>query len=249
MLFIALLATEYSARAQFTVTTLSQTKGGNWPSFRFPLVHSKNKAVAQHINEQLQDEVLYNETVITDSTTVFNSSRYYNEDSLSQSGYSAIDYSVTVNNSRLLSIRFDMESTGAYSTNYPLYYNFDGRTGQQITAKELFTGTALQHLRKKLLKERQQRVTRHVKELITDGIPLEDSAYIRERFTECLTNAEEEVNKIFIKPRSIVFYKEFCFPHAALPFEADLDVELTIRELASYLTPYGRTLLGLTRKP
>jgi len=214
-------------------------------SYRFPFIKAKQPLVAQKINKFLQKELLDNETIITDSNKIFAVSRYILEDSTWQSGYSAIDYTVAVNNPRLLSIQFELESTGAYSTNYNSYYNFDNRTGELVTAKAIFTPAGLQILKARLLKKRKQRVAQHIKDLKTEMEMDEDSGYIPETFKECLEDAEADVQKIFIKAWSIVFYKEYCFPHMGLALEADLDVEISIKQLTPYLSAYGKKILGI----
>jgi hypothetical protein len=234
----------FSAPAQVVVSPITLNQGKDWLTYRFPFIQSKQPLVAQKINQFLQKDLLDNPSIITDSNKIFAVSRYISEDSNGQSGYSAIDYTVSVNNTRLLSIQFDLESTGAYSTNYPAYYNFDNRTGEVITGKTIFTPAGLQILKARLLKERNKQVAQHIKDLKGEMEMEEDSVYIPETFKECLKYAEGDAQKIFIKARSIVFYKEFCFPHMLQPYEADLDVEIPIQELTPYLSAYGKKLLG-----
>jgi hypothetical protein len=197
--------------------------------------------VAQKINKLLQKDLLDNETIIKDSNKIFAASRYTSEE---QSGYSAINYTIAVNNARLLSLKFELESTGAYSTNYPAYYIFDNHTGEVITGKAIFNQAGLQIIKARLLKERNKRVTQHIKDLQGEMEMEEDSIYIPETFKECLNDAEGDAQKIFIKARSILFYKEFCFPHILQPYEADLDMEISIKELTPYLSAYGKKLLA-----
>jgi len=200
--------------------------------------------VAQKINQFLQEDLLYNETVIIDSTRIFAASRYINEDTLMQSGLSEIDFTVVANNARLLSIQFDLESIGAYATNYNSYYNFDTQTGMLITSRSLFTPQGLKTIKHRLLVERKKRVANQFIALKEDQVSMEDSSYIRERFEECLTYTEDDENKILIKNGFVTFYKGFCFPHIAQPYETDLDIEISLRELDPFLSDYGKKLLG-----
>jgi len=231
----------FSARAQVVVSPITLNKGKDWLSYRFPFIQSRQPLVAQKINRFLQKDLLDNETITRDSNKIFAVSRYTSEE---QSGYSAINYTIAVNNARLLSLKFELESTGAYSTNYPAYYNFDNHTGEVITGKAIFTQAGLQIIKARLLKERNKRVAQHIKDLQGEMEMEEDSVYIPETFKECLKDAEGDAKKIYIQPRSILFYKEFCFPHQLQPYEADLDVEISIKELAPYLSVYGKKILG-----
>jgi hypothetical protein len=234
----------FSVSAQVTVSPITLNQGKDWLTYRFPFIQSRQPLVAKKINQFLQKDLLDNPTIITDSNKIFAVSWYISEDSNGQSGYSAIDYSVAVNNARLLSLKFELESTGAYSTNFPAYYNFDNRSGEVITGKVIFTPSGLQIVKARLLKERNKRVAHHIKDLKGEMEMEEDSVYIPETFKECLKDAEGDAKKIFIKIRSILFYKEFCFPHILQPYEADLDVEIPIQELTPYLSVYGKKLLG-----
>ncbi len=120
------------APAQVKITSLQLHPQNSWGSYSFPLIHSANKSTAAKINRLLQSGILQNEKPLADSNTVFEQSRYirYNErNSTGQSGYSDIHYEVNVNNAGILSLSFYVESTGAYSEQYPLYVNFDTRTG------------------------------------------------------------------------------------------------------------------------
>ena len=230
-----------SAQAQLSIRPITLHTGQDWLFWRFPFMEAKQTAVAKNINQWLQQDILDNDSIITDSNRIFSASRYIMEDSFQQFGYSIIDYTVVVNNARILSLQFDMESTATYPTTYNLYYSFDSRSGEPVTANAIFTPAALQRLHKKLLQQRKQRVARLIKEELAG---VEDSAYIKERFTECL-NDPDDVYRIFIRPRSILFYKEFCLPHVIRAYEANLNVEISLRELRPYLTAYGKQVLAL----
>ena len=241
---LLLLSLLFTARAQVVVSPITMNYGNNWLSYRFPYIQSKQPIVAQKINQFLQKDLLDNKRIITDSNKIFAASRYINEDSNLQSGYSAIDYTVVVNNARLLSLQFELESTGAYSTNFPSYYNFDNRTGKLITAAAIFTPRGLQILKNRLLKERKIRVAQRIQELKGEMEIGEDSVYISDTFKECLEDANRDVQQISLRSHSILFYKEYCFPHVALPHEADLDIEISLMEIVPYLSAYGKELLG-----
>jgi hypothetical protein len=241
-LFFLLLGNFSLVRAQFTITPISLHKspGSTWLSYSFPFVKGTNKMAAQSINSLLQDEILQNNRTIVDSNRIFEKSRYINNDSVDQSGYSEIDCEVLLNNSRVLTLLFDMESTGAYSTMYPLYYSFDSKTGKRLSFTAIFNPAVRPVISKRLLAERKKRVREYIKEAYADS---KDTSYIKETYEECL--AEDDIDNFYVRAGSIVFYKEFCFPHAARPYETDLDVEIPLKELRSLLTPYGRTIFGI----
>jgi hypothetical protein len=91
----------FSIEAQVKVTSI-QLKGSNssWLSYSFPLIQHSNKIVAKKINSYLQKEILDNSRIETEVNKIFENCRYINNDSIHQSGYSEINFSVEVNNSR-----------------------------------------------------------------------------------------------------------------------------------------------------
>jgi hypothetical protein len=236
-------AIQISAWVQVTITSLESGVRNKWLSYSFPLVHSSNKSAEQKINYYLQSKILDNDTILTDTNKVFEKARYINQDSISQSGYSEISYDIEINNSRVLSLTFQMESTGAYSENYPEYYNFNTQTGNLILAKDIFTPDGIIEIKKILIRERKKRITQWVKEMDTTYNIREDSGWIHETFAECNAGADE--NNLLIKRKSISFCKEYCFPHVARPYDTDLDVELMYIKIEKYLSDTGKRLLIL----
>lgn len=216
---------------------MQRGRQNEWLSYSFPLVHSSNKAAADKINSHLQSKVLDNEKVLTDTGKVFEKSRYKN-DSVHESGYSGISYEVEVNNSRLLSLQFQLESTGAYSENYQEYYNFNNQTGELIGAKTLFTPVGLEAIKKSLIKQRKDSIAKWMKEMDADP---EDSDWIRETFEQCNQKADE--NSFLIRKRSIVFCKAYCFPHVARPYDTNLDIEFNYKQIEKFLSVEGKRLL------
>lgn len=228
--------------AQVIINSLKLGNPKEWLAYSFPLVHSSNKQVANKINTYLQSEILNNETVLTDTNEVFENSRYISTDSFTQSGHSMISYEVELNNSRLLSLVFEMESTGAYSENYQRHYSFNTQTGELIMAKDLFTPSGIELIKQRLIKERKQKVAKWIKELKADndGDIKQDSAWINETLANCNENAEED--NFTITKTTIVFNKGYCFPHVARPYDTNLDIGMTYKEIEKYLSPEGKKL-------
>jgi hypothetical protein len=226
---------------QVNVTALELGRDNQWLSYSFPLVHCSNKQAEQKINYYLQNKTLDNETILTDTNTVFRRSRYISQDSVYQSGYSEISFTVEVNNSRILSLVFQLESTGAYSTDFPAYYNFNGQTGAALSAKDLFTPAGIVEIKKLLIKERKKRIVQWMKEMDTTYNIKEEYEEINETFRQC--NSEADENNFLVKSKSILFCKEYCFPHVSRPYDTDLDVEMTYKMINKYLSNNGKRLL------
>ncbi|HET6996827.1 MAG TPA: hypothetical protein VFI06_17660 [Chitinophagaceae bacterium] len=209
--------------------------------YSFPLVQSAKPRVGQKINAYLQKELLYNDTILTDKDSVFQKSRYINGDSTWQSGYSAMSYEIEVNNTKVLSISFELESTGAYTDNYQMYYNFKVETGALVTAKDLFTPAGIVEIKRALKKERQKRIREWIKEMDTTYNMEDSREYVNERFADC--NKDASVDNFLIKKNSIVFAKASCFPHAGMSYETDLDIQLAFTKIQQLLSANGKKLL------
>jgi hypothetical protein len=227
-----------TTRSQVTISAIKNPSSGYGSNLVFPYIKSTNAKTARTINACLQLKMLDNQSVITDPKKIFFNRQYINTDTLSQSGYSQLSYKVTMNTSRVLSLQFDVEATGAYSYYYNEYYSFDNQTGKPVTAAAIFNGEGLKYLRRHLIKERKKLYERFIKEECQD---YKDIAEIRERYVEC--NSSADVENIFVLPKSIKFYKTRCFPHHSGPYETDLDITIPVKQLEKYLTDYGKKLL------
>ena len=209
----------------------------------FPVFLSTDKAVSKKINEVLQRDFFETTIYQIAEAKLFDESRFFYNDSNSQSGYTSISYKIELNDHKILSVKFEVESMGAYPTYYQRYFSFNARTGNVISPDSLFTPKGVNTLRRYLIEKRKEEIGRWINELQSDGGSgfKGDSSFIFETFKECNQNADEK--NIFIEKGKILFYKEDCFPHAWMPLNTDLNVQVTNRELEKYFSPFGRKLL------
>jgi hypothetical protein len=236
--FICTLFFFTATRSQVTISTIKNPATGYGSNLVFPYIKSANPKTGKVINTYLQSKMLDNATVITNPHRIFFNRQYINTDTLSQSGYSELSYKVVMNTSRVLSLKFDVEVTGAYTYYYNEYQSFNAQTGKAVTANDIFNADGLKYLGKHLVKERKKLYERFIKEECQD---FRDTAEIRKAYINC--NKSADVGQIFVLPKSIIFYKTRCFPHHSLPFETDLDITIPVKQLEKYLTDYGRKLL------
>jgi hypothetical protein len=54
---------------------------------------------------------------------------------------------------------------------------------------------------------------------------------------------EPHEENIFISKEGITFYKGGCFPHAWRPYDADLDIVFSNKEIEKYLSDFGKRIL------
>ncbi|MCP3057685.1 hypothetical protein LXT21_02720 [Myxococcus sp. K38C18041901] len=188
-------------------------------------------------------------------------------DGLDLSGLSEQSFSVTRNDGRLLTIRFDVEGCGAYCESYSVAYTFDTRTGRQVNPGELFTPAGVRALVLRMHKEKlrlyREQVARYERELKPSSkkTPASDTVEnLEERLAfnrECLegveANAEEERTRSYFHERWEFDGAEArmiagrCSNHASRALD-DVDkvsLALSYDSLRPHLTAYGkRVLLG-----
>lgn len=227
-----------SSIAQFKITAIKGLPGSYSDDHTFPYIRGGNKEAADKINSLLQSDLLINDTAQTHPAKIFENSVFISNDSISQSGITEINYEVVMNNARILSLRFMFETMGAYPEYYVKYYSFLAQTGDPVLAKDIFTNEGIDWLRNNLNNERATRIEKYLKE---NDYEQEDSIYIRETFTSCKEDPEE--NSIFIQPMSLRFFKERCFPHARRNIDDDLDIEIPLKSVEKYLSATGKKLL------
>jgi|KBSSwiS6_1023812.scaffolds.fasta_scaffold01408_2 hypothetical protein len=244
LLFTIILFHIQTVNGQLKVTSLKYENKKDFNSFLFPRVVG-DSYIAKKINTYLQTTILETTLIKSGTKTLFDEIRYIPmEDSVGQSGYTSMNYSILINSTDILSLQFDFETMGAYPEYHKGYYNFNSKTGQLITIKNILTETGLKKISMELIKIRSERINDWINEMDTtyntrsDG---EDSSFIAEKFAEC--NSSSDSANISIRQGSIVFYKEYCFPHVVRPYDTDLDIKFTYKYLLNYLTPFGKKIL------
>lgn len=242
-LLVTLTFPSITTFGQLKIKLLTLKRETGQSRFAFPIVISPNKEVAKKINNYLQTEILENTLEEVGKERIFEKTKFIQNDEISQSGHTSIEYEVGVNTHQVFSLQFDMEGMGAFPINYHRYYNFNIKTGEIILAKNLFTAQGLTWITKVIIIDRKKRIDNWIRELDTIYEKSEDydSIFIREKFVECNKNSDED--NFFIKKNTILFYKEDCFPHAWQAFETNLNIEIGFKEIEHYLSESGKKLL------
>jgi hypothetical protein len=241
-LFLLLLLFSLPGLAQYKIRELKR-RGDK--DFVFPVFSGTNKTAAKKINELLQIVFFETTTPKTPEKKLFDEHRFISEDSIFQSGYTytSISYKVELNTPKILSVVFEVEAMGAYPTHYQQYFSFDSRNGNIYSPQSIFTENGIAIIKKTLIDKRNEEISETIEELSVDD-PLRfiaDSTFIFERFESC--NEEAEEKNMFIKKGKILFYKHDCFPHAWRPYETNLDIVFTFKEVKKYLSDFGKKLL------
>jgi hypothetical protein len=244
--FVIILLLHHGVHSQVEIKALHQHSDGR-RTHSFPLIQSTDRSLADKINATLQSEILNNDVVFTDTTKLFAKSKFIQAGPNAQPGLSAIDFEVKLNTPFVLTLEFTLESTGAYSYYSTKYFTFDTKTGELLTIKNFMNATGVEIVGRRLIIERDKRISDWKAQMKKEyNIKPEDAKMINETFEKC--NSKPDVNNFFIEKDSILFYKEPCFPHAARPYDTDLDIRISFKELAKYFTEAGQTRLLPPRK-
>lgn len=158
-------------------------------------------------------------------------------------GTTAFDYSVVVNNDRILSLRFDKEGCGAYCEGYTTYYNFDSNTGEPIEYLTLFTEDGIQLLQEGIIDERTKMLNDAIAKATTDG---DDD--VKMMYSECLevmTAPDGGFGPFYIDNGSIHFIRERCSNHAMAGLDdiGEFDNVKSFEALQPFLSDKGKELL------
>lgn len=194
------------------------------------------------INDHLQMEFFETTISKTPEAKLFDEFRYILGDSVSQSGYTFISYSVELNDPKILSVIFDVEGMGAYPTYYQRYFSFDTKTGKLISPDTMFTIDGLKSIKRLLIDKRNKEIKKWIAELKAGYQEPDDSSFVADNFAECNAKADEE--NFFVRKGKVLFYKHDCFPHAWKPYETNLNIEFTYKEIEKYLSAFGKMILS-----
>lgn len=164
----------------------------------------------------------------------------------------------------ILSLSLSGESTGAYTSSYTTYENFDTRSGNPVLLAHIIQPdkrTALNALLVSKVREKitdfltnAQRAETQSKETPAE-IPVETQsaetydADQRALYKECLTTLEDvslDWFSFYAKSHSMVFVKGRCSNHAmrALDELGTFHIELPTQTVQPYLTAYGKNVLS-----
>lgn len=231
-----------SVYAQLKVSAIKYSNKKDYNKFTFPFFEGFNKIAATKINYHLQSDILDCTLKEVTRKNLFDKVRYIpsTDDSVGQSGLTDISFTIILNSSKLVSIQFDIESLGAYPEGRQEFYNFETATGKYISGQTLFTSAGRLKITRLLIEKRDSLIKSWIAEMDTT-YNTDDMEWVAERFAEC--NEEAEPDNISIRKSSIVFYKHFCFPHAARPYDIDLNIEVPVKFLLPYFSDNGRKLL------
>jgi hypothetical protein len=209
---------------------------------KFPVVMLPDSVISERINAYLQINMLYQTTVKAPGSKVFSRIKWTPQ----QSGLDELDYTVLMNNGKILSFLFDGEGMGAHPSPFQTYYQFDMQSGYPILAEQLFTQEGLLRLDEDIRGKRNILISKHMKELPNDtakddALDSSDLEFIKVSLNGCDTG--EEHSHLSIVETGLEFHTGQCLPHLIEGADEDLVVRYSPQQLGTWLSDYGNDLI------
>ncbi len=137
----------------------------------------------------------------------------------------------------IICIKRTAEYMAAYPSTGVTYFNFDKRTGDKVTAKDVFTAEKMNNL----VKECNDRIDI----IVTSGrkgVGADDMESYNSTMETMTPFTIENLDHFYVTNEGVVFNYQFGFPHAIQALEPSGDLSFSIAQLKSSLKPDG--LLG-----
>lgn len=232
LLIFAFICVFFNAQAQqrhFSYRTISRGKDFNLPIFS----DSANHAVAKRINQSLQIgelELLKGhetkhifEKVSIDRGTIYG-------------GKVDLSFTISTNNNRLLSLKFNESSCGMTCAYWVSYYNFNAGNGDMIQLKDIFTKTGYKIFRRFATKKRILQFKKELLKLETEE---------RKGFDEIIGSYEDDdLNDFCIKGNELLIDGENSFSKNQKFSGIETVCKFKLKEFYSYLNTYGKALFS-----
>lgn len=270
LLFLFFCAHQVMAGSALTVLSLKHhgpsPRGVNQLAgdINMPFVQAADKVLAAKINDQL---FLAQFGMLAPPS---GASQFTAPDDTSLSGIASLDFSVSRNDERILTIVLGIEGCGAYCESYQTVFSFDVKTGRQILIKDMISATGMQELLRRA-KAGQVAAWRRLLASLRDdlkaarkkhmtGYALEDLKNRIEFNSRCLGDGghtdrtpgqvESVISFDYLKTElaadGFKVTLERCSNHAqrALDDVADFTLTVSYAELKPLLTRYGKAVLS-----
>ena len=202
-------------------------------SIKYPVVQVTNSTVSHKINQSIRQEILLDED-----------QKKGIRDALHQAARQwliTLDYEMTYNNHRLLSMTIITEGMGAHPSTSYYYLNFDLITGSQIKGADLIKSEKLEDFRKMVLSDKKDSLSEYLKEeqkmLRNKEIDSSDWESINDIVqNNCLNTVD--IDKFIISKDFLEVIDDCEFPHVILGLAPSYHLRYPIKSLNNFLSPY-----------
>lgn len=209
--------------------------------YSIPLIKSNtNPDAAYKINEVIQL------AIVGKSYGVAGKSIF--DGMLNENGYGteSLGYTILLNSSAILSIKFNDQTISSYPDSHTYYLNFNSTTGDIIDLTEILNKTGFDHLNDLAGRVFNTRIKERHSEILAvtsmDADERRESLDYVFDLTEC--NATHEIWKFGISGEFIIVEKDQCFPHVIQAHDISWVGGIKIKDLySSDFTAYGKSLV------
>jgi hypothetical protein len=216
-----------------TVKLVRGQPGQEFPDYkeaivRFPIISGlPNRAIQRKVQEAVSLKTVF-ESSLEEMRQEFQTRSYW---------LSEIEYEINYNQNFLLDITFTRSGVGAYPSSYDHHVVVDLRTGNPLTAADLFEPKSLPQLRELVDQALRSQVATKLAELRQTYDP-SDLEFVQERL-EKRSFEQKDLDTFSISDRGITFFYDYDLPHVAKPAEPSGRFFFTYEQLKDYIQPQG----------
>lgn len=208
--------------------------------------------------------IIYKDTTISNKINLRIASCFGDEDSTGNSlksifdlnnlgnwtGTTELHYSIKTNTSRLLSLSFDSEYTGAYPTEISSHKNFDLTNGNEIDIIQLFNIRYYIELAKRLQAVKQKAVIKNRIEVNKySDADKESLESLKENDKEWIANSEPDDFYILKNILYLTDDAKNAYPHIMGPIMPYINAQkIEPTSFNKFLTSYGKYIFGLSNE-
>lgn len=200
---------------------------------------SGNSHAVANINQLLQLSELYFLPNRPYNGSIFNQSQA-NDGSI-YGGKTSIKQHVYSNTTRILSMGFFESASGATSHYWVKYYNFNPRTGDRISLRDLFTSAGYESFLREVVALRSCKFRREVNKKIE---PQFREEYLQSTLKFCIE--VDDLNDFYIRSGTIVFDGDSCLTKGQKFDGLDMIVRLNAGRFSREMNAYGKAVFGLS---
>jgi len=197
----------------------------------FPIIMTKSTVVNKKINDKIKEEMLFLEDNKISTTTALT-------DRISE-GLINMSYEITFKKNGILSMNIYSEGCGAHCSSWNTYFNFDLKTGDEISIEDIVDRSKLDSLRKIIFTDKTRALEIYKKEQASSlsQNPTDSSLYTWsiERADECMQALE--LDNFSLLELSLEIIDQCDFPHAIRSQTPTFELKYSYKSIAGFLKP------------
>lgn len=153
----------------------------------------------------------------------------------------------------VLSLEIDGENKLNYSDPFTDWKNFDLRTGNYITARDLFDDENALLIENRINKEVQQKILDYITELRSDENKAQEKSEVIRLYKACIEFSEKvnlEKEKFYFDKNNLVFVRSKCSSSSMRHLDelGDIKIPISYNEIDSHLNLFGKSLFSKQEK-